>query len=127
MYLKKLVDLFWKVFRLVETLGKCHSDNFFHNDIHVGNILVDKNENLYLGDWGLSVSGSTSAKFCSSIRQHRNRSRSHPIYPPGRARDLDGIAVVLRGILSKITHKSQLAALQEMNSIIFCLENVTHG
>lgn len=48
-------DLVWKIFaQIISALSECHSRKILHRDLKPANIFIDSNNNVKLGDFGLS-------------------------------------------------------------------------
>lgn len=43
-----------------------HDNKFIHRDLHIENILVDKNENCKIGDFGFAIQLGMSGEFINN-------------------------------------------------------------
>lgn len=53
--IKNIVD------SIVNIIGKAHSNNVYHQDIHLGNIIIDDNDNISIIDWEQSKFSNAEA------------------------------------------------------------------
>ena len=60
-------DLVWKVFaQIVLALSECHNRKILHRDLKPANIFIDSNNNIKLGDFGLSKMMGEHTKFAQT-------------------------------------------------------------
>ncbi len=65
-------DVIWKIFtQIVLALNECHNNKtrkILHRDIKPGNVFFDKDNNIKLGDFGLSKVLSEASKYaCTNV------------------------------------------------------------
>jgi len=65
------IEMRWRIFRqTVEALKYMHSRDLLHRDIKPANILLDSEQNVKLGDFGLAVASADRAAVRSATPRH---------------------------------------------------------
>ena len=106
--------------RWAEQIGSvlvaAHRQGLAHGDLHAGNVLVDEEDNAYVGDWciGYDPATAVTAKVMPSDRRHLAPERKSGT-PPSSAADIYAFGVLLSEMFTRVTGG---AAGAEMRSAV---------
>jgi hypothetical protein len=103
--------------RWAEQIGSAlvaaHRQGVVHGDLHAGNVLVDEEDNAYVGDWCIgydpAMSGTSTA--VPSDRRHLAPERMSGT-PPSSAADIYAFGVLLADLLMRVTGRAAGAELR---------------